>query len=266
MVLDRQLKMRTPLIAGNWKMNLVAEEAKALTEGLLRDADSRRGVEVVICPPFPFLEGAVQMTRGHAVGVGAQNLHHADHGAFTGEVSAPMLQSIGCTYAIVGHSERRTLFRESNADVNRKIETGLRWGLNPILCVGETLGQRREGAAFGVLNEQLVYGLQGLDNDRISRLVIAYEPVWAIGTGMSATSEQAQEAHRFIRDTITSFSDAGVARDLRIIYGGSVKPDNAAELLAREDVDGALVGGASLNADSFGEIVRIAATISAGVA
>jgi triosephosphate isomerase len=257
--------VRTPLIAGNWKMNLVHDEAKALTEGVVHGTASYRGVEIVICPPFPFLDGAVRMTQGGSVGVGAQNLHCAEKGAFTGEVSAPMLLSIGCSYVLVGHSERRALFHESNEDINRKIAASLRWGLKPILCIGETLRQRRSEDALRVLNEQLIYGLQGLENARVARLVIAYEPVWAIGTGMSANSGQVQEAHRFIRETIASFSDAEVARSLRIIYGGSVKPDNAAELLAQDDVDGALIGGTSLRADSFCEIVRLAATITAGV-
>jgi len=254
--------LRRFLIAGNWKMNLVHNEAKALIDGIVQGASScTTAVDILICPPFPFLEGAVQMTQGTGIQVGAQNVHHEQSGAYTGEVSAPMLKSIQCTHVIIGHSERRAYFHEGNDLINAKVKTSLAWGLTPVLCIGESLEQRRAGATFSVLNEQLVYGLQGIDNDHVGRIVIAYEPVWAIGTGMSATSLQAEEAHRFIRGVIGTFSDNAVALNMRIIYGGSVNPDNAAQLLCQEDVDGALIGGASLKAESFCEIVGIAESI-----
>jgi triosephosphate isomerase len=243
--------MRRALIAGNWKMNLVLGEAVQLIEGILQCTSLSASVDVLICPSHPFLERAVGMTRGTMVRVGAQNVHHEECGAFTGEVSVSMLRSLGCTHVIAGHSERRALFHEGNDEINRKMKSILNGGLTPVLCVGETLEQRRAGITRRVLNEQLVYGLQGIDNEEIGRIVIAYEPVWAIGTGMSATSEQSQDIHRFIREKLSLFSRDEVARTVRIIYGGSVKPENAAELLGQEDIDGVLVGGASLKAESF---------------
>jgi triosephosphate isomerase len=232
-------------------MHLLVGEAVSLIESILQCPSLREDVDLLICPPHPFLECAVGMTRGTKISVGAQNVHPEPSGAFTGEVSVPMLRSLGCTHVIIGHSERRALFHEGNDEVNRKMKSVLKGGLTPILCVGETLEQRRAGEARSVLNEQLVYGLQGIDNGGIERVVIAYEPVWAIGTGMSATSEQAQETHRFIRERLSLFSHDEVARTVRIIYGGSVKSENAAELLKQEDIDGVLVGGASLKAESF---------------
>jgi triosephosphate isomerase len=248
--------VRRALIAGNWKMNLLMEEVISLIEGILQCGSRCASVDVLICPPFPYLERAVAMTLGTEIQVGAQNVYHEKGGAFTGEVSAPMLRSLRCSHVIVGHSERRALFQEKNDEINRKLKSILHWGLAPILCIGESLEQRRAGVTRQVLNEQLVYGMQGIDNEGVGRIVVAYEPVWAIGTGMSATSGQVQETHRFIRETLSQFSHAEVAGTVRVIYGGSVNPDNAAGLLEQEDVDGVLVGGASLNAESFCAIVE----------
>jgi triosephosphate isomerase len=251
--------MRRKLVVGNWKMNKVSAEARALVRAIVaaEGGDSGRA-EVVLCPPFVFLGMAVEMTRGSGVLVGAQNAHHESSGAFTGEVSCGMLKDLGCAYVILGHSERRVYFQETDTGVNRKVRSCLESGLKPIYCVGETLEQRRAGAAFDVLNGQLVYGLEGVDDGRLNDVVIAYEPVWAIGTGMSATSGQAQEVHRFIRGVLGKFSSAETAERVRIIYGGSVTAGNAAPLMREADIDGALVGGASLDAESFSGIVRAA--------
>ncbi len=253
--------MRRPLIAGNWKMNLVRHEAYALVEGIMQGSAPYGSVDTLICPPALYLEIAACMVKDSPLSVGAQNLFYEESGAYTGEISAPMLKSLGCSSVIIGHSERRTYFQESNGDINRKIKTSLKWGLTPIFCIGETLGQRTDGATFEVLNEQLIYGLQGIDGSSVSGMVIAYEPVWAIGTGMSAKSSQAEEVHSFIRDVVAQFSDGEAAQQVRIIYGGSVTPGNADELLSCGNVDGALVGGASLKTDSFCRIVQAAAAL-----
>jgi triosephosphate isomerase len=258
--------VRRPLIAGNWKMNLLKDEAEKLIDGVVRCAENSLHVDVLICPPYVLLERAVQLTGASKVCVGAQNAHHERNGAFTGEVSIPMLRSIGCTHVIIGHSERRTYFHETNEGANSKMRSALSGGMIPILCIGESLAQRRMGQTFSVLNDQLVYGLQGIGSADIHRTVIAYEPVWAIGTGLSATSEQAGETHRFIRQVIGSFSNTSVALEIRIIYGGSVNPSNVLALLDQDDVDGALVGGASLKAASFCEIVKTADAVKEGVA
>jgi triosephosphate isomerase len=255
-----EAKRRT-LIAGNWKMNLLREEAYALIGGVLQESAPYTGVDTLICPPSLYLEIAVQMTKDAPLFVGAQNLFYEASGSFTGEVSAAMLREIGCSHVIIGHSERRAYFRESNREINRKIKACHACGMAPILCVGETLEQRTTGATFETLNEQLTYGLQGIDGASVSTMVIAYEPVWAIGTGVSAESSQAEEVHRFIRDVIAKFTDEESARALRIIYGGSVNPANAGELLSCANVDGALIGGASLSLDSFCGIVRTADSI-----
>jgi triosephosphate isomerase len=258
--------VRRPIIAGNWKMNLLREEAEKLIDEVVRCAEQCRGVDVLICPPSVLLERAVRMASASKVCIGAQNAHHERRGAFTGEVSIPMLRDIGCSHVIVGHSERRNYFHEKDDVVNNKIRSALTGGMIPILCVGESLMQRKTGQAFSVLNEQLVYGLQGIGEADLLRTVIAYEPVWAIGTGLSATSEQAGEVHRFIRQVLERFSGTSVAREIRIIYGGSVNPSNARALLDQDDVDGALVGGASLKAASFCEILKAADAVREGVA
>ena len=249
---------RRTLIAGNWKMNLLREEAYALIGGILQESAPYTGVDTLICPPFLYLEIAVQMTKNAPLFVGAQNLFYEESGPFTGEISAAMLKAIGCSHVIIGHSERRAYFRESNREINRKISACLACRMTPLLCVGETLEQRTTGATFETLKEQLTYGLQGIDGASVCTMVIAYEPVWAIGTGVSAESSQAEEVHRFIRDVVAKFTDEESAQALRIIYGGSVNAANAGELLSCANVDGALIGGASLSFDSFYGIVRTA--------
>ncbi len=216
------------------------------------------GVEVAVCPPFVYLEAVVQTVEGSAVGVGAQNMYHEQSGAFTGEVSGPMLVDNGCRYVILGHSERRNVLGERNEDVNVKLRAALESGLSPIVCVGELLEQREAGQTREVVEEQFVGSYAGLTADEVARTVIAYEPVWAIGTGKVATPEQAEEVHSALRKIIETRYNSEVAQSVRIQYGGSVKPDNAAQLLAQPNIDGALVGGASLDADSFMAIVAAA--------
>lgn len=243
-------------------MNTIKSQALELVDGIVRGVEGITGVDIVVCPPFVFIERAVEKTRNGRVKVGAQNVFYRDSGAYTGEISAIMLYSIGCTHVIIGHSERRSYFKESDVDINRKIRMSLDHGLIPIFCVGETLDQRNKGQTFEVLNHQLVYGLEGINDAYIENIIIAYEPVWAIGTGKSATGQQAEETHLFIRDTLSNFTGPGAAKKVRIIYGGSVNTANAHELLAQENIDGALIGGASLVSSSFCEIARIAASLS----
>ncbi|RJP76903.1 MAG: triose-phosphate isomerase [Candidatus Zixiibacteriota bacterium] len=254
---------RTILIAGNWKLN-PADDAGALE--LLRQLKNRLApftrTEVAVMPPFTMLHLAAQILKDSRLALGAQNLYWEATGAFTGEISAPMLKAAGCKYVIIGHSERRQLFGETDATVARKIPAALQAGLVPVVCVGETLEQRESGQAQAVVHEQVRQALSGLPEAALRTLVIAYEPVWAIGTGRNATPEQAQEMHRFIRDLITDTTSAAVADELRILYGGSVKPDNARDLLGRPDIDGALVGGASLKAETFAAIVESGEIVS----
>lgn len=254
--------MRRMFVAGNWKMNMDMEGAERLIDGILKGLGDISLTDVLICPPFLYLEGAVRRTATTPVRIGAQNVSHMEGGALTGEISAPMLRSVGCRYVIVGHSERRNLFHETDLDINRKVKISLKYGLIPILCIGETLEQRKGGNTYDVLNRQLVYGLMGIDAEQIRQMIIAYEPVWAIGTGVSASGEQASETHRIIRSILRDFAGADSSEELRIIYGGSVTPENSEELLIRNDVDGALVGGASLKAETFCKIAGIAESIS----
>lgn len=250
---------RTPIVAGNWKMNGTLSEAATLTQGLLQALKDCRQVEVVLCPPFTALAAVAQMIRDSRILLGAQNAHWEPKGALTGEISAPMLKEIGCAYCIIGHSERRQIFGETDATVRKRVRAVLDQGLKPILCVGETLEERQAGKTWEVVERQLRGGLEGVEATvAAEQLVIAYEPVWAIGTGRNATSAQAQEVHAKIRSWLKGQYGAATAEKVRIQYGGSVKPDNAAELLAQEDVDGALVGGASLDAKSFFSIVSAA--------
>jgi triosephosphate isomerase len=246
--------MRVPVIAGNWKMYRTAREA-AETIRTLRDAVADvTDLEVVVCPPFTALPAALEAARGSRIRVGAQDCHWEKEGAFTGEVSAPMLADLGVSHVIVGHSERRQYFGETDATVDRKIDAVLAHGLTCIGCLGETLQQREAGETLAVLERQLRRGFaRHLGSPR---LVIAYEPVWAIGTGKTATPAQAQEAHAFLRQLIEQMAGAEVATGIRILYGGSVKPDNIGSLMAQPDVDGGLVGGASLDPASFASIVR----------
>ncbi len=248
--------MRNIVVAGNWKMNTHREEATSLIDGVLREAGNFGGVDVVLFPPYLFLDMAVQKCRKSGIGVGAQNAFYKKRGAYTGEISPVMLRDIGCDYVILGHSERRHYFDETNAIINKKMKSCLEAGLTPVLCIGETLTQRQQGKTFDILNDQIVYGLEGIDGSFIKKTIIAYEPVWAIGTGISASITKAQEAHEYIRKTIESFTDTEAAGQIRILYGGSVNTKNARELLEEDDIDGALVGGASLKPESFCEIVK----------
>ncbi len=248
--------MRTKFIAGNWKMFTNSVSAGALAAAVVNGVGKQSPVQVAICPPFPYLTIVADVLRGSSVALGAQNLYPDKEGAFTGEVSPAMLVDIGCKHVILGHSERRHILGESDAFINRKIRAALAHGLNAILCIGETLQQRQAGETESVLDRQLSAGLAGLDRAALTSVVVAYEPVWAIGTGQNATPEQAQQAHSFVRQKIASLFGDDAARNLTIQYGGSVKPDNAAFLLSQLDVDGALVGGASLKAESFLAIVK----------
>ena len=253
--------MRIPFIAANWKMHKTVIEATAYAGAFRERVAQVRDAQVVVAPPFTALHAVAAALEGSRVGVAGQNLHAEPQGAFTGEVSAGMLREAGAAYVIIGHSERRQLFGETDATVNAKLHAALGAGLVPIVCVGETLAERESGRMFQVLNRQVADGLAAADAAQSGSIVVAYEPVWAIGTGRNATPPQAQEAHAHIRQRIARALGDGIAADCRVIYGGSVKPGNAAALAAEPDVDGALVGGAGLDPDSFAEIVaRSAAT------
>jgi triosephosphate isomerase (TIM) len=248
---------RTPYIAANWKMNKTIEEAEAFLGAFLPKAPSDRP-EVVVCPSFLALKATVELCAQSRIRVAAQNMHEADSGAFTGEVSAPMLREIGVDGVILGHSERRRYFNEIDEALARKVPAALAAGLEPILCVGETEQQRDAGDTHVVLSHQVLIDLAEVGSAELDRVVIAYEPVWAIGTGRTATPDQAQDAILFIRNLVRA-REEGAAELIRIVYGGSVNPDNAAELMAQPDNDGALVGGASLDPDDFAAIVAAAA-------
>ena len=248
--------MRTPLIAGNWKMfKTVAETVKHVKalRALVKDITN---VEIVVAPPFPSIHAAADALRGSNVFVAAQNLYWEREGAFTGEVSAPMIKDAGAELVIIGHSERRTLFGETDATVNRKIGAAFASVLTPIVCIGETLDQRERDETLDVLDRQIKSGLDGVTSEQLVRLVIAYEPVWAIGTGRNATPTQAGDAHSHIRQRLRQWFGVEAADRCRVIYGGSVKPENIRDLIAQPDVDGALVGGASLDVQVFFEILK----------
>jgi triosephosphate isomerase len=247
--------MRTPVIAGNWKMFKSVHEAVAFAKEFRSLVKDVTGVDIVVAPPFTAVHAVAEAVRSTNIAVGGQDVYWEREGAFTGEVSAPMLQEAGAEYVIVGHSERRRLFGETDVTVNRKLRAGLGSELCPIVCIGETLEEREAGSTFDVLDRQIRDGLDSLTADIVATLVIAYEPVWAIGTGRNATAAQAQEAHAHIRARLRQWFGAGAAEQCRVVYGGSVKPDNVAELIREADVDGALVGGASLDVRGFGEIV-----------
>ncbi len=248
---------RRKLIAGNWKMNKTVPEALALVEALKARAAEMAGVDVAVCPPFTSLAAVAKAVAGTPLRVGAQNVHWAASGAFTGEISAAMLAEIPVTYVIVGHSERRQYFGETDATVNQRLKAALGAGLTPIVCIGELLMQREAGQTAAVVSEQVAQGLAGLTGEQLAATVIAYEPVWAIGTGRTATPAQAQEVHALIRDLLRR-SHGAVADTVRILYGGSMKASNAGELLRQPDIDGGLVGGASLVAEEFLGIIRSA--------
>jgi len=250
---------RRPIVAGNWKMNKTVGEALTLVRELRGMVSMVRDkVEVVVAPPFTALHAVAKAIEDSNIQLAAQNCFLEPWGAFTGEVSAPMLEEIGCTYVIIGHSERRQFFRETDESVNRRVKAALSSQLLPIICIGETLEQRDLGRTLDVVSRQLAGALAGFVAADVARFVIAYEPVWAIGTGRNATSSQAQEVHAHIREQLTGLYGREISERVRIQYGGSVKPDNAADLMAKPDVDGALVGGASLKAADFAAIVKAA--------
>lgn len=248
--------MRIPIIAGNWKMYKTTGEAEELVENLKKKCPEVAEREVVVCPPFTCLLQVSSLLVGTKIQLGAQNMYWEDKGAFTGEIAPLMLKDAGCRYVIVGHSERRQYFSETDITVNKKVKKAFSSGLIPILCIGETLIEREKNITFEVLSRQLREGIRELDVPAAEKLVIAYEPVWAIGTGKTATPRQAEEAHHYIRTVLTELYSGDVAAGIRILYGGSVKPENIDELMARADIDGALVGGASLEADSFSRIIH----------
>src|SRR5579862_3105632 len=247
--------MRIPFIAANWKMYKTVHEAVSFIKEFRKLADAIHDVEIVVAPPFTALRPVVDAAHASSIGVAGQNLHWDREGAFTGEVSATMLKEAGAEYAIIGHSERRRLFGETDQTVNRKLGAAVTAQLTPIVCIGETLEQRDANDTLNVLDRQIKIGLDGLTGDHIAALVIAYEPVWAIGTGRNATPLQAAEAHSHIRSRLRQWFGGAAADQCHVIYGGSVKPDNIRDLASLEDVDGALVGGASLDVRSFFEIV-----------
>ncbi len=250
------METRRPLIAGNWKMyktNPEAVESAGRLVELVADTD---GVDIMIAPVFTALDPVSKVVKDTRVGLGAQNLYWEKEGAYTGEISADMLVSAGCQYVIIGHSERRQYFGETDETVNRKISAALAANLIPVFCIGETESERDSGKTFSVLDKQVKDGLNMRVVNELGSLVIAYEPVWAIGTGKTATGDQAQEAHKYIRSLISDMFGAALADSVRILYGGSVKPANVSELMAMPDIDGALVGGASLDPDSFSQIVK----------
>ncbi len=248
--------MRTPIIAGNWKLNNTVSESISLTTALEPLIAGCTDVEIVVAPPFTALASVGHIIADSNIHLAAQDVYWEDSGAFTGEISAPMLKDVGCDYVIIGHSERRQYFGETNESVNQKVKAVLAQGLKPIICVGEQLEERESGQTEAVIERHITGSIAGLSAADLLSCVIAYEPVWAIGTGKTATPDHAQKVHAFIRGLLTAAHSAEVASQLRIQYGGSVKPENVSELMAQRDVDGALVGGASLDAQSFAQIVK----------
>ena len=253
--------IRKKLIAGNWKMNKTPADGVALVTELVAALGKQTDVDVVLCPPFTGLESAAKALDGSTLKLGAQNMHYEANGAFTGEVSAPMLRALFTTHVILGHSERRTLFGEQDAFINKKVLTALKNQLRPILCVGETLAEREAGTTLKVVQTQLEAGLEGVSKEQAATVIVAYEPVWAIGTGKVATTDQAQEVHAFIRGLLVKLYGDAIAQKVRILYGGSMKPANAPELLNQKDIDGGLIGGASLEARSFADLIKAAAEV-----
>lgn len=250
--------MRVPIVAGNWKMYMSCGEAEQLARGIVNSSDCTTEVEIVVCPAFTVLDRVRNVLGDSPVKLGAQNLHWADEGAFTGEVSAGMLLTCGCEYVILGHSERRTWFGETDTTVNQRLRAALGAELNPIVCVGETIEERQSGATERVVRRQVTAAFANVPQTEASGCVVAYEPVWAIGTGLTATPSEAESVHRSIRRVLRELYNDNVARAVRIQYGGSVKPENAAELFSRPNIDGGLIGGASLEPDSFAAIVKAA--------
>lgn len=249
---------RKYFIAGNWKMNKTAAEATALIDAIKAKVGSQDKVDVAVCPPFTALDAASKALAGSTIKLGAQNMHFEAHGAFTGEVAADMLKEFSCTYVILGHSERREYFKECNCLINKKVKAVLANGMKPILCVGEKLEEREAGKTLDIVSEQTVKGLEGISKEDAKDVVVAYEPVWAIGTGKTATPAMAQEVHAAIRKVLADAFGADMADSIQILYGGSMKPENADALLAEKDIDGGLIGGAALKADSFVALIESA--------
>lgn len=247
---------RRPILAGNWKMNMTATQARELASKLIPLVASVKDRDIVLGPPFTSLSAVAETIKGTNISLSAQNLHWEDKGAFTGEISAEMLLDLGCRYVIIGHSERRQYFGETDETVNKKVKQTLKKGLLPILCVGETLAEREAGKLNDIISRQVTVGLKDIPASDMQKVVIAYEPVWAIGTGKTATPEQANEVHALIRQQVKTLYSAGIAEGLRIQYGGSVTPENVSTLMAMPDIDGALVGGASLKPESFAALVN----------
>lgn len=254
--------MRRPVIAGNWKMFKTIEETRAFFDALIPEIQNVEHCDIVVAPPFTALAAAAEEADGTRVAIAAQDVFWEDHGAFTGEVSARMLLDAGCSYTIIGHSERRQYFGETDESVEKKAHAAIRSGLHAIVCVGETLGERDAGNATAVVQRQLRGAVARLSAPDLQKLIIAYEPVWAIGTGRTATPEIAAEMHSEIRRTLADLHGSGAASSLRILYGGSVKPDNISALMQRDEIDGALVGGASLDPASFAAIIKYAGSPS----
>ena len=244
------------IIAGNWKMNKDLDEAVQLVEKLKKGYKNKNKVEVVICPSFTNLSAVNNIVKDSDIKLGAQNMYTEEKGAYTGEINASMLRSVGCKYVIIGHSERRQYFNETNQFLNKKIKVAIENNLYPIYCVGETLEQREAGLVEKIIKEQIEQGLKDISSDDLKKIVLAYEPVWAIGTGKTATPQQANDVHMFIRKLLVALSNSNVAEQISILYGGSVTPESSSELMSKSDIDGALVGGASLKADSFMEIIN----------
>lgn len=247
---------RKPLIAGNWKMYKTSDEAVETVQQLLQLVADPGDTEIMIAPPFTALTPVAAIIKNTPIKLGAQNLHWESEGAFTGEISPAMIVSAGCRYVIIGHSERRQLFGETDQSINKKISAAIKHHLDPVFCIGETEKERESNETFSVLDKQVRKGLEGFSLNDLKSLVLAYEPVWAIGTGKTASSEQAQEVHAFLRSLMEKRFGDELAKSIRILYGGSVKPENISELMGRPDIDGALVGGASLKADVFSKIVN----------
>ena len=247
------MTVRRKIIIGNWKMNGSLASIKSLCESLHQVSSATKDVDIAVCVPAPYLDYAQQ--NMHGVGLGAQNVSQYDQGAFTGEISVHMLKDFGCQYVLLGHSERRALFGENNVSVLQKAQKALDYGLVPIICIGETLEQRLSGALNGVLSEQIGSFMRQLSSKQMENIIVAYEPIWAIGTNVAATSAQVQQVHAFIRQTITKI-DENLAKKIRIVYGGSLKPSNASEILSLQDIDGGLIGGASLDGKDFAKIIN----------
>ncbi len=247
--------MKKPFIAGNWKMYKTPSEAVSLVQTIKAGVSHKTDCDIVVCPPFTALASVTKLLEDSSLDLGAQNMHYDAEGAFTGEISPLMLKDLGCRYVILGHSERRQFFKEDDELINKKVRTAVKYSLVPILCIGETLAEREARQFFEVVKRQFEEGLKGLTGEEVSKLVIAYEPVWAIGTGQTATPEQAEQMHSYIRRLLNEKYGNEIASRVPLLYGGSVKPDNIASLMRKPNVDGALVGGASLKAETFSQII-----------